>query len=145
MNADVDTGGVIVPITDGEAILRSEKREISILVAREEVTITHARYSAGERVAGPHVHHEHTDAFYSPRGRTDLRDRARGRDDHVASACPSMSNGLTVSAHWPSSSCEPAFSERINTPSRSFTRGASFDTRLSPSKIGFTSSASYCL
>ena len=48
-------------ITDGEAILRRETREISILVAREEVTITHARCSAGERLAGPHVHHEHTD------------------------------------------------------------------------------------
>jgi hypothetical protein len=43
--------GVIVPITDGEAILRREKREISILVAREEVTITHARYAADEQVA----------------------------------------------------------------------------------------------
>jgi len=45
-------------------ILRHEKREISILVASEEVTITHARCAAGEQVAGPHVHHEHTDAFY---------------------------------------------------------------------------------
>ena len=53
-----------VPIADGEAILRREKREISILVASEDVTITHARYAAGEQVAGPHVHHEHTDAFY---------------------------------------------------------------------------------
>jgi hypothetical protein len=52
MNADVDIGGVIVLITGGEAILRREKREIGILVAREEVTITHARYSAGEQVAG---------------------------------------------------------------------------------------------
>ena len=58
MNAHVDTAGVIIPITAGEQILRSEKREISILLAREEVTITHARYAAGERVAGPHVHHE---------------------------------------------------------------------------------------
>jgi quercetin dioxygenase-like cupin family protein len=64
MNAELDSGGVIVPIRDGEAILRGEKREISILVASEEVTITHACYAAGERVAGPHVHHEHTDAFY---------------------------------------------------------------------------------
>ena len=30
----------MVPITDGETILRSENREISILLAREEVTIT---------------------------------------------------------------------------------------------------------
>ena len=55
---------MIVPITDGEAILRSEKREISILVASDEVTIAHALCPAGEQVAGPHVHHEHTDAFY---------------------------------------------------------------------------------
>jgi quercetin dioxygenase-like cupin family protein len=64
MTADVDTGGVIVAISDGEAILRREKPEISILVAREEVTITHGRYAAGEQVAGSHIHHEHTDAFY---------------------------------------------------------------------------------
>ncbi len=47
-----------------DPILRCEKREISILVAREDVTITRAAYAADERVAGPHVHHEHTDAFY---------------------------------------------------------------------------------
>ena len=53
-----------VPITGGETILQREKREISILVVSEEVTITHARYSAGQQVAAPHVHHEHTDALY---------------------------------------------------------------------------------
>ena len=55
---------MIVPIVDGEEILGRENREISILVATEALTITRARYSAGEQVAGPHVHHEHTDAFY---------------------------------------------------------------------------------
>jgi quercetin dioxygenase-like cupin family protein len=55
---------VIVPIIFGEPILRREKRDISILVASEEVTITQAKYAAGEQVAAPHVHHEHTDAFY---------------------------------------------------------------------------------
>lgn len=55
---------MIVPIADGEAILRRENREIGILVASEEVTITHARYAAGDQTAGPHVHDEHTDAFY---------------------------------------------------------------------------------
>lgn len=64
MIADVETGGMIVPIADGEAIFRRGRREVSILAGREEITITHARYSAGERVAGPHVHHGHTDAFY---------------------------------------------------------------------------------
>ena len=55
---------VTVPITDGEAIVRRENRELSIVVATDEVTITHALCPAGELVAGPHVHHEHTDAFY---------------------------------------------------------------------------------
>ena len=53
-----------VPITDGEAVLRREKHEISILVATDDVTITHAWCSAGEQVAGRHLHREHTDAFY---------------------------------------------------------------------------------
>jgi hypothetical protein len=52
-----DTASAIVPVTAGETILQQETREISIAVAREDVTVTHARYAAGERVAGPHVHH----------------------------------------------------------------------------------------
>ena len=47
-----------------EPILRSEERDISILVARDGVTITRAEYAPGQRVAGPHVHSRHTDAFY---------------------------------------------------------------------------------
>ena len=47
-----------------ETILDRADREIGILVARDDLTITHARYAAGERVAGPHVHDTHTDAFY---------------------------------------------------------------------------------
>ena len=47
-----------------ETILRRKESEISILVARDDVTVTDARYAAGERVAGLHVHRDHTDAFY---------------------------------------------------------------------------------
>jgi mannose-6-phosphate isomerase-like protein (cupin superfamily) len=57
-------GGEIAPITAREPILRAGRREVDIVVTQEEITITHARYAAGERVAGPHIHHEHTDAFY---------------------------------------------------------------------------------
>ena len=61
----------------------------------------------------------------------------------MASACSWMSNGFTVSANSPSSASAPAFSDRISTPSRSFTSGASFAIRFMPSKIAFTSSTSY--
>ena len=64
VSTSVDTGGSTVPNGGGEVILRGEEREIGILVAHEHVTITRARYAAGEAVAGAHVHHEHTDAFY---------------------------------------------------------------------------------
>jgi quercetin dioxygenase-like cupin family protein len=54
----------VIDLQATEAIVRGDDREISILVAREDLTIIHSRSPAGERVAGLHVHHEHTDAFY---------------------------------------------------------------------------------
>jgi mannose-6-phosphate isomerase-like protein (cupin superfamily) len=53
-----------VPPAAGEQIIHCAARQGSFVIAREDLTITHARYAAGERVAGPHVHHRHTDAFY---------------------------------------------------------------------------------
>jgi quercetin dioxygenase-like cupin family protein len=53
-----------VPISTGELILRSESRAVDILVTNEHLTITQARYSAGEQISGPHIHDEHTDASY---------------------------------------------------------------------------------
>src|SRR5262245_35401014 len=63
-SADPPATSTIVSVTGGEPILRSRAREISILLAGEDLTITHARYAAGQHVAGPHLHHQHTDAFY---------------------------------------------------------------------------------
>lgn len=73
MVADLDTAGAIVQTGNGEAILRGEEREISMLATHEEITITHARYSGGQDVAGPHVHHRHTDAFYVLEGELTFR------------------------------------------------------------------------
>ena len=50
--------------TGGELLVRTPTRESSILVAREDLTIISARYAAGEQIARPHIHHNHTDAFY---------------------------------------------------------------------------------
>jgi mannose-6-phosphate isomerase-like protein (cupin superfamily) len=48
----------------GEQIIDSPARQGSFVIVREGLTITHARYAAGEHVAGWHIHHQHTDAFY---------------------------------------------------------------------------------
>ena len=55
---------IIAPAPGGEQLVSSPAREASILVARQDLTIIQARYAAGEPVAGPHIHHRHTDAFY---------------------------------------------------------------------------------
>jgi quercetin dioxygenase-like cupin family protein len=61
---NLEVGGEIVPITAGEPIVRHADREISILLAREQISITHGRSLARQQVAGRHIHLEHTDAFY---------------------------------------------------------------------------------
>ena len=48
----------------GELLIHSPARQGSFVIARDDLTITHARYAAGEHVAGRHIHHQHTDAFY---------------------------------------------------------------------------------
>jgi mannose-6-phosphate isomerase-like protein (cupin superfamily) len=63
-NALPTTSGAFVPIGKQEPILRSDRREISLLVATESLSVTHASYAPAERVAGPHIHRQHTDAFY---------------------------------------------------------------------------------
>ena len=47
-----------------EVIAGGGDREIGILAAAANLTITRARYAASLAVAGPHVHHDHADAFY---------------------------------------------------------------------------------
>jgi quercetin dioxygenase-like cupin family protein len=46
-----------------EPILHADTREISLLVAHENLSLTSASRTAGERVTDPHVH-QHTEAFY---------------------------------------------------------------------------------
>jgi quercetin dioxygenase-like cupin family protein len=52
-----------VPLGKREPILRSDNREISLLVADENLSLTYASRPAGERVTDPHVH-QHSEAFY---------------------------------------------------------------------------------
>ena len=55
---------IIAPAPGGEQLVSSPARETNMLVARQDLAIIQARYAAGQPVAGPHIHHRHTDAFY---------------------------------------------------------------------------------
>ena len=48
----------------GELLSDGPIRQGSFVIARDELTITRARYATGEHVAGRHIHHRHIDAFY---------------------------------------------------------------------------------
>jgi quercetin dioxygenase-like cupin family protein len=55
---------VFVRVGDGETITARERRDVVILIGRDELTITWSRYAPGEQGPDLHVHREHTDAFY---------------------------------------------------------------------------------
>ena len=57
----------------GETITERESRDVILLVAREETSMTWSRYGPGERGPDPHVHREHTDSFYVVSGELAFR------------------------------------------------------------------------
>ena len=64
MTADgPDIGDVLVRPGEGETITERERREVVLLAAREDISMTWSRYAPGERGPEPHIHREHTDAF----------------------------------------------------------------------------------
>ena len=77
-NAHPTTNGTYVPIGKQEPILRSGEREISLLVAADHLSLTYASQAAHESVAGPHIHHQHTDAFYVLEGELTFQIGAEG-------------------------------------------------------------------
>jgi mannose-6-phosphate isomerase-like protein (cupin superfamily) len=42
----------------------SDEREVTILVARDDLSITRASSAPGRQITKPHIHHQHTDAFF---------------------------------------------------------------------------------
>ena len=65
--AIVRTGGV-----DGEAITDRPGRRVTLLADTEHLTLTEFDYGPGQRGASPHVHHDHTDAFFVVEGELEI-------------------------------------------------------------------------
>lgn len=63
LNAEPAAGIVVAP-GDGETITALQRRDVTLLTDLEEISITWSRYAAGEVGPDPHVHREHTDAWY---------------------------------------------------------------------------------
>jgi quercetin dioxygenase-like cupin family protein len=71
------TNEAYAPIGTPEPILRHDRREISLLVANEDLGLTYASRPAGEPVTHPHTH-QHTEAFYVLEGELTFEVGAEG-------------------------------------------------------------------
>ena len=58
---------------EGETVVDQPRRTLRILFSHELLDATWTRHEAGERGAEPHVHREHTDAFYVLEGELTFR------------------------------------------------------------------------
>jgi mannose-6-phosphate isomerase-like protein (cupin superfamily) len=61
---EIEIGDVLAGPAGGETITDRPGRQLAVLAEREEISITRYRLAPGEQGPDPHVHHEHTDAFY---------------------------------------------------------------------------------
>jgi quercetin dioxygenase-like cupin family protein len=96
----------IVVADGGEQLIQSPTRQASILIASEELTIARARYDTGEHVAGPHIHHQHTDAFYVLEGELVFEIGPNAETITLAAggflaAPPGLAHALRVAEHRP--------------------------------------------
>jgi uncharacterized cupin superfamily protein len=57
---------------EGETIFDRPERTIRILADRDELALTWFRYEPGQEGPEPHVHRQHTDAFYVLEGKLEL-------------------------------------------------------------------------
>ena len=56
--------GIVVEPGGGETITALDRRDVALLADRPQLSITRSRYGPGEVGPDPHVHREHTDAWY---------------------------------------------------------------------------------
>src|SRR5919198_4028107 len=80
---------------EGETVTDRPERTLRILADREELTLTWFRYVPGEKGPDPHIHRQHTDAFYVLEGELELGlgpdvQAMRGQAGTLAAAPPNV-------------------------------------------------------
>ncbi|HYX87963.1 MAG TPA: cupin domain-containing protein [Gaiellaceae bacterium] len=71
MELDVHRPALLVP-GEGETVTDRPERTLRILADRDELTVTWFRYVPGEKGPDPHIHRQHTDAFYVLEGEVEF-------------------------------------------------------------------------
>lgn len=94
MQREADRPALLQP-GEGETIFDRPARTIRVLADREELALLWFRYEPGEEGPEPHVHRQHTDAFYVLEGELEFRlgpelERVTGTAGALAAAPPNV-------------------------------------------------------
>jgi quercetin dioxygenase-like cupin family protein len=72
MRVELDVHPLLLAPGEGEVVTDRPEKTLRILVDLDELIVTWFRYAPGEQGPEPHVHHQHTDAFYVLDGEVEL-------------------------------------------------------------------------
>src|SRR5256714_12430586 len=95
MRVKLDVQPVLLAPGEGETTTDRPERTIRILCEFEQIIISAFRYEPGEEGPDPHVHRQHTDAFYVLEGEVDFGlgpvvTRIKGGPGTLAAAPPNV-------------------------------------------------------
>src|SRR5919201_4303473 len=95
MGMELDVHPLLLPPGEGEVVTDRRERTLRILAELDEVIVTWFRYEPGEEGPDPHVHRQHTDAFYVLEGELEFGlgpevQRIRGAAGTFAAAPPNV-------------------------------------------------------
>jgi quercetin dioxygenase-like cupin family protein len=140
-----DRAAFITHPDDGETITDREGRELAVLAADEGLTVTRYRLGHAEQGPDPHVHHQHTDAFYVLAGELEFtlgpaRERIRVAAGGFVAAPPNLvhtfanesdAEARALNLHAP----DAGFASYLRA-ARDGERGITFDTSEPPEDGG---------
>src|SRR5947207_52206 len=128
MGVKLDVQPLLLAPGDGEKTTDRPRRQITILCDLPQIIVSRFRYEPGEKGPDPHVHRQHSDAFYVLEGELELGlgpevTPMSGGPGTVAAAPPNVvepvRNGSAESARAGSSRRRPAPGTGSRTPAPS--------------------------
>ena len=72
MGVELDVHPLLLAPGEGETVVDRPEKTLRILADLDEIIVTWFRYAPGEDGPEPHVHHNHTDAFYVLEGEIEV-------------------------------------------------------------------------
>ena len=100
----LDVQPLLLAPGDGEKTTDRPRRQITILCDLPQIIVSRFRYEPGEKGPDPHVHRQHSDAFYVLEGEVEFLvngEWRRGGPGSFFSAPPGVEHGFRIAGEQP--------------------------------------------